>query len=110
VKRSPFRHHRGLAALDLFLDTMLDRRIWKTSPIDGKECLGNIYGNGSQTCHPKDKTYRYAQLGEFVHSIAVEHALKHEVICGKVKLLLNNNHLEPQAVRPQRHCGDDDLE
>jgi hypothetical protein len=28
----------------------------------------------------------------------------------KVKLLLNDSHLEPQAVRPQRHCGDDDLE
>jgi hypothetical protein len=28
----------------------------------------------------------------------------------KVKLLLNNSHLEPQIVRPQRHHGDDDLE
>jgi hypothetical protein len=28
----------------------------------------------------------------------------------KVKLLLNNSHLEPQAVRPQHHRGDDDLE
>jgi hypothetical protein len=28
----------------------------------------------------------------------------------KVKLLLNGSHLEPQAVRPQHHCGDDDLE
>jgi hypothetical protein len=28
----------------------------------------------------------------------------------KVKLLLNNSHLESQAVRPQRHRGDDDLE
>jgi hypothetical protein len=27
----------------------------------------------------------------------------------KVKLLLNNNHLKPQAVKPQRHRGDDDL-
>jgi hypothetical protein len=30
----------------------------------------------------KDKTYKDAQLGEFVHSIAVEHAPEHEVICG----------------------------
>jgi hypothetical protein len=29
-KRSPFRPHRGLAALDLFLDTMLNRRTWET--------------------------------------------------------------------------------
>jgi hypothetical protein len=28
----------------------------------------------------------------------------------KLKLLLNNSHLEPQAVRPQRHHGDDNLE
>jgi hypothetical protein len=28
----------------------------------------------------------------------------------KVKLLLNSSHLESQAVRPSRHCGDDDLE
>jgi hypothetical protein len=28
----------------------------------------------------------------------------------KVKLLLNSSHLKPQAVRPQYHCGDEDLE
>jgi hypothetical protein len=28
----------------------------------------------------------------------------------KVKLLLNNSHLEPQAMKPPRHCGDDDSE
>jgi hypothetical protein len=28
----------------------------------------------------------------------------------KVKLLLNSRHLEPQAVKPQRHHGDNDLE
>jgi hypothetical protein len=28
----------------------------------------------------------------------------------KVKLLLNNSHLEPQAVKPPHHRGDDDLE
>jgi hypothetical protein len=28
----------------------------------------------------------------------------------KVKLLLNGSHLEPQAMRPQCHHGDDDLE
>jgi hypothetical protein len=28
----------------------------------------------------------------------------------KVKLLLNGSHLEPQAVRPARHRGDDDME
>jgi hypothetical protein len=28
----------------------------------------------------------------------------------KVKLLLNGSHLKPQAMRQQRHRGDDDLE
>jgi hypothetical protein len=28
----------------------------------------------------------------------------------KVKLLLNSSHLEPQAVKLPRHCGDDDSE
>jgi hypothetical protein len=28
----------------------------------------------------------------------------------KVKLLLNDNHLDPQVVRSERHRGDDDLE
>jgi hypothetical protein len=28
----------------------------------------------------------------------------------KVKMLLNSSHLEPQAVKPPHHCGDDDLE
>jgi hypothetical protein len=26
----------------------------------------------------------------------------------KMKLLLNSSHLEPQPVKPQRHCGDND--
>jgi hypothetical protein len=64
------------------MDTMLDRRMWEACPIDCTEGLGNIYGNKSQTCHPKGKTYRYAQLGELVRFVAVEHALEHEVICG----------------------------
>jgi hypothetical protein len=74
--------HRGLAAPDLFLDTMLVQRTWEVCPIDCTECLGNIYRNGSQTCRPKGKTYRYTQLGELVHSDAVEHAPEHEVSYG----------------------------
>jgi hypothetical protein len=98
---------------------MLVRRIWEACLIDCMEGLDNIYGNRLQTCRPKGKTYRYAQLGELVCSVTVEHALEHEVICRiksvgrsaeKVKLLLNDSHLEPQAVRPQRRRGDDDME
>jgi hypothetical protein len=61
---------------------MLDRRAWEAYLIDYTEGLGNIYENGSQTCRPKGKTYIYAQLGELVHFVAVEHAPEHEVICG----------------------------
>jgi hypothetical protein len=38
--------------------------------------------DGYQTCCPKGKTYRYAQIEELVHSVAIEHAPKHEVTCG----------------------------
>jgi hypothetical protein len=79
-KRSSFRPNRGLAASDLFLDTMLNQRIWEACPIDCTEVLCNIYENGSQICHSKGKTYRDAQLRELVHSIAVEHVPEHEVI------------------------------
>jgi hypothetical protein len=81
-KRSPFRPHRGLTALNLFLDTMLDRRIEETRPIGCTESLGNTYRNKSQTGHLKGKIYRDAQLEELIHSTAVGHAPKHEVICG----------------------------
>jgi hypothetical protein len=78
------------------------------------ETLCNIYKNGSQACHSKGKIYRDAQLRELVHSVVVEHAPEHVVTyrrtAEKVKLLLDNSHLDPQAVRPQHHRRDDDLE
>jgi hypothetical protein len=67
-KRSPFRPHQGLAALNLFLDTMLNRRTWEAYLIDCTEALSNIYMNGSQTCRPNGKTYKDAQLGFFILS------------------------------------------
>jgi hypothetical protein len=79
-KQSPFRPHRGLAALDLFLYTMLNRRTRETCLIDCTEVLGNIYGNESQTYRPNGKIYRDAWLGELVHSVAVRHVPEHEVI------------------------------
>jgi hypothetical protein len=53
-----------------------------TCLINCTESLGNIYGNGSQTCRPKGKTYIDAQLGELVHSVAVEHTSEHKIIYG----------------------------
>jgi hypothetical protein len=61
---------------------MLDRRTGETCLIDYTESLGNIYGNGFQTCIPKGKTYRYALLEELVHSFLVEQAPEHEVVYG----------------------------
>jgi hypothetical protein len=43
--------------------------------------LDNIYGYGSQSCRPKGKTYKDAQLRELVHSVAVQQLPKHELIC-----------------------------
>jgi hypothetical protein len=87
--------------------------------IDCTGALGNIYGNVYQTCHLKGKTYRDAQLGEPARFIVVDHVSEHGVICrsepaeekrGEGELLLDNSHLEPQAVRAQHHHGDDDSE
>jgi hypothetical protein len=60
---------------------MLDQRTYEACLIDCIESLGNIYGSRSQICRPKGKTYRDAQLGEHIHSVAVEYALEHEVVC-----------------------------
>jgi hypothetical protein len=67
----------------------------------------------------KEQNLQRCSAGELIHSIAVEHASEHEAVCGskpigrsteKVKLLLNDSHLEPQAMKLQHHYGDDDLE
>jgi hypothetical protein len=86
---------------------MLDQRTWEAHPIDYTKSLGNIYGNGSQTCCPKGQTYRDAQLGELAHStrLSTHRSMKSFATVNpqrrsveKVKLLLNNSHLEPQAI------------
>jgi hypothetical protein len=105
-KWSLFKPHRGLAAPDLFLDTMLDRRICETRPIDCMEGLDNIYENRSQTYRPKGKTYRYAQLRELVHPVTIEHASKHEVICESKPAGEKHGEGEPTAERqPPRASG-----
>jgi hypothetical protein len=38
-----------------------------------------IYTERIQTCHPKGKTYRDAQLRELVHSVMVEQLPEHEL-------------------------------
>jgi hypothetical protein len=46
------------------------------------ENLGQHIRERIQTCHPKGKTYRDAQLGELVHFVAVEQLSEHELTCG----------------------------
>jgi hypothetical protein len=44
--------------------------------------LGQHIREWIQTYHLKGKTYRDAQLGELVHSVAVEQLPEHELACG----------------------------
>jgi hypothetical protein len=114
-----FRPHRCLATPDLFLDSMPDQRIGETRPIDCTESLGNIYMNRSQICHPKSKlTEMFSWESLFILSrLSMRWSTKSSVGVNpqgrsveKVKLLLNDSHLDPQVVRSERHRGDDDLE
>jgi hypothetical protein len=52
-KQSPFKSHRGLAAPDLFMDTMLNQRTWEACLIYCREFLDNIYENRSSNISPK---------------------------------------------------------
>jgi hypothetical protein len=80
--------------------------------------LGNIYGNGSRHVTRRVKlteTLNWESL--FIPSRLSSCRSTNSPVgvnshgsVEKVKLLLNSSHLEPQAVKPQRHRGDDDLE
>jgi hypothetical protein len=80
--------------------------------------LGNIYGNRSKYIT------RRVQLIEMLNweSVSIPSRLSSCLSTNShvgvnphgnaenVNLLLNNSYLEPQAVKPQRHRGDNDLE
>jgi hypothetical protein len=80
--------------------------------------LGNIYGNGSRHVTRRVKlteTLNWESL--FIPSRLSSCRSTNSPVgvnshgsVEKVKLLLNSSHLEAQAVKPQRHRGDDDLE
>jgi hypothetical protein len=82
------------------------------------ETLGNIYGNGSRHVTRRIKlteTLNWESL--FIPSRLSSCRNKNSPVGVnphgselKVKLLLNSSHLEPQAVKPPHHHGDDDLE
>jgi hypothetical protein len=82
------------------------------------ETLGNIYGNGSRHVTRRVKLTetlnweslfipsRFSSCRSTNSPVGVNPPGSAE----KVKLLLNSSHLEPQAVKPPRHHGDDDSE
>jgi hypothetical protein len=116
-KRSLFKPHRGLAAPDLFLDTMLTGEHGRHAPLTvWKPWVA--YGNGSRHVTRRVKlieTLNWESL--FIPSrLSSCQSMNSPVGVNlhgsmeKVKLLLNGSHLEPQAVKLQRHRGDDDLE
>jgi hypothetical protein len=82
------------------------------------ETLDTIYGNRSRYVTRRVKlteTFNWESL--FIPSRLSSYQSTNSLVgvnphgsAEKVKLLLNSSHLEPQAVKPQRHRGDDDLE
>jgi hypothetical protein len=80
--------------------------------------LNNIYGNGFRHVTQRVKlteTLNWESLYiplwlSSCRSINSPVGVNPHGSAEKVKLLLNSSHLEPQAVKPQRHHGDDDLE
>jgi hypothetical protein len=82
------------------------------------ETLGNIYGNGFRHVTQRVKlTEMLNWKSLFIPSQWSSYRSTNSPVgvnphgsAEKVKLLLNRNHLEPQAVNPVRHREDDDLE
>jgi hypothetical protein len=82
------------------------------------ETLGNIYGNGSRYVTQRVKLtetlnwkslFILSQLSSCQSTNLYVRVNLHGSV-EKVKLLLNSSHLEPQAVKPPHHRGDDDSE
>jgi hypothetical protein len=79
------------------------------------ETLGNIHGNGSRHVTRRVKftemlnwesLFILSRLSSCRSTNSPVGVNPHGSMV-KVKLLLNSSHLEPQDVKPQRHCGDD---
>jgi hypothetical protein len=80
------------------------------------ETLGNIYGNGFRHVTRRVKLTETLNWESLFIPSRLSNCRSTNSPVGvnphgstkKVKLLLNNNHLEPQAVKPLRHRWDDD--
>jgi hypothetical protein len=82
------------------------------------EILGNIYGNGSRHITQRVKLtetlnckrlFILSRLSSCRSTNSHVGVNPHESM-ENVKLLLNNSHLKPQAVKPPHHHGDDNSE
>jgi hypothetical protein len=95
-----------------------NRRTWEACLIECMKTLGNIYGNGSRHVTRRVKlmeTLNWESL--FILSRLSSCRSTNSPVgvnlhgsAEKVKLLLNSSHLEPQAMKPPCHRGDDDSE
>jgi hypothetical protein len=82
------------------------------------EILCNIYGNGSIHITQRVKLTEMLNWESLFIPLRLSSCqsmnspvgVNPHVSVEKVKLLLNNSHLEPQAVKLPHHCGDDDSE
>jgi hypothetical protein len=82
------------------------------------ETLGNIYRNKSRHVTQKVKltevlNWKSLFIPSWLSSCRSTNSpvgVNPHGSAEMVKLLLNSSHLEPQAVKPQCHRGDDDLE
>jgi hypothetical protein len=109
--------HRGLAASDLFLDTMLTEEHGRHSRLTIRKPWATYTGT-----YPKHVARR-VKLTEtlsweslFIPSRMSSRQSTNSSVgvnphgsAEKVKLLLNGSHLEPQAMKPPHLRGDDDL-
>jgi hypothetical protein len=86
--------------------------------MDCMESLGNIYGNGSRHVTRRAKLTETLNWESLFISSRLSSCRSTNSPVGvnqhgseeKVKLLLNNSYLKPQAVKPPHHHRDDDLE
>jgi hypothetical protein len=82
------------------------------------ETLGNIYGNGSRHVTRRVKLTEILNWESLLipswlsscRSMNSSVGVNPHGSIKKVKMLLNDSHLEPQVVRPPHHRGDDDIE
>jgi hypothetical protein len=118
-KQSMFMPHQGLAALNLFLDSMLTgehgrharltvRKLWVTyTRMDPKHVIRRVKLTEMLSWESLFTPSRLTTCQSSKSSAGVN---PQDRSAEKVKLLLNDSHLKPHAVRPQHPHGENDFE